>query len=337
MQSTRLALLGVAAVLVTAAAAWLANERQPARDSSADRPVLPELSGHGDALTSIRIVGPGNATAVTLQRKGQAWVVAERNGYPVDAERLRRFVQGLADLEIRDTKTSDPALYARLGVEDVAAASAQGVRVDLIGLGADVGLIVGKAATGNGSYVRRHGVAQSLEAAPSLAVERDPKWWVDRHLLQIDPARIRSIEVAPAGGRAYSLTRADAKQPDFELRGAPAGRKQASQSPAAAQSQALAPLDCDDVRPAAEVDFGAKPAGRVVYTTFDGLQITLDGARVGDQGWLKLQAMLAAGATGDEPQREADALQRRTSGWACEIPAYRLDSLLRPIDGLLAP
>lgn len=340
MTPRTLPVLAAAAVLATAAATWLALHRSPAPAGAPRAAVLPELAGKLDALTQVRLVTQGSTVAVTLQRTPAGWTVAERGGYPADAAKLGRTVLALAALRTTDTKTSDPALYSRLGVEDVARPAAAGVMVELTLPGGRLGLIVGKAAGATGTYVRRDGDAQSLEATPALSIDRDAPLWLDRRLMSIDASRVRSIEVTPLKGRSYSIRRERPEQSDFSLIGVPAGRKPYNPSVAGPQAQLLASLEFEDVRTAAAVDFASGPTGRAIYRTFDGLVVTLEGTRTGGKSWLRVQvAYDPEGATGKaaDVRQEADSLTHRTATWAYELPAYRLDSLLRPVEDFLGP
>ena len=67
-------------------------------------------------------------------------------GYPADAAKVRKLLLALAEAKPVEEKTSNPANYAALGVEDVSSADATGVRVELEGTAQPVNLIVGKAA-----------------------------------------------------------------------------------------------------------------------------------------------------------------------------------------------
>ena len=57
------------------------------------------------------------ATSVTLTRRSpEEWVIDQRAGYPVDAQKLRQHVLDLVEMEAVDRLTENPDLYGSLGV-----------------------------------------------------------------------------------------------------------------------------------------------------------------------------------------------------------------------------
>ena len=333
-------LLALAAVTLAALLAVLLVQGGGETDGAGQKPgqrLLPELSGRIKDVTLLRIVGPGNATAVTLRRTGDTWSVDERAAYAADAAKLRRLVTDLAGLEVTEAKTSDPALYARLGVEDPALPGAQGLRLEIEGLASPLRVIVGRAAASGGTYLRRDGDPQSVEARPPITVDVDPALWLDRRLVALDGRRVQSVAVTPANGRRYSIERSAASEANFRLVGIPATRQAYNAAAANPQAQALAAFDVDDVRALGASGFPAA-AGTLVYRTFDGLVLTIDAAREADKAWLRVSASVDSTLNPPATVRaEGDALSRRTGGYAFAIPAYRLDTLIRPLEDFLGP
>jgi len=86
------------------------------------------------------------APAVTLRKSGERWTVAERADYPADTSKLRKLLQSLRDAKIVEEKTSDPALFAGIGVEDPAAAGATGAEVTAIAPSGRIGVMRRKTA-----------------------------------------------------------------------------------------------------------------------------------------------------------------------------------------------
>ena len=72
---------------------------------------------------------------------------------------MREFLLKLSDATVLEQKTSNPKLYADLGVEDVKGKDAKGILVTLEGLKQPVKLIVGNfnGGGGGGTFVRRDG------------------------------------------------------------------------------------------------------------------------------------------------------------------------------------
>jgi hypothetical protein len=266
--------------------------------------------------------------------------VAERADYPADVAKLRKLLLALGDAKLREEKTSDPANYSIIGVEDPTKAGASGMQVELVAKDGKHDVIVGKAVE-QGNFVRRAGEKTSYVVEPGISIEAEPRFWIDTRLLDIPADKIQSIEFKPETGPGYTLHRvteappkpADAKgsAPEpaapavskFVLEGVPSGRE-------AAVSQALAPsptilsnLSGDDVAPTGNVDF-SKPS-IVTVTLADGSVMTFTGTAVGEKRWIQVAAPKDA------------ALNAKMNGRAFEIAAYRYDAIFRPLEQLLVP
>lgn len=328
MSPRALGVLAAAATAVLAAAAWLAMPRQ---DASAGGPALPGLREAVNEVTEIRIVR--GAAAATL-RKGEAgWVVAERD-YPADSGRVRKLLLDLAALGIVEAKTSDPANYARLGVQDVDGSDAAGTttRIELALPERSLALLVGKPSGAKSSFVRPVDSAQALLASPQISADAEPGRWIERTLADVPAERVREVAVTPAKGRAYRAARASPETADFTVADLPRGRELASQATADSLGAVLAGFTIDDVRAAAgEPAAGAAP--RLTLHTFDGLEVQLTGREDGARRYVALSAR----AGEPERQAEAQALNARAAGREFELPAYRYDGLFRPLEELLAP
>lgn len=351
MNARRFAILFVLALATIAFAFWLSTQRYLPRDADFGARVLDGLEADLNAIDRVRIVGAGDRALVTLARTDGRWRVAEI-GYPADAVRVKRLLIALAELRVLEPKTSDPGNYAALGVDDVKAATASGVRVELGGAARAYALLVGRPSPGSQSrYVRIPGEARSLEARPALDIERDPKQWLARTILDVPVARLQSVEVVRTDGPAWSASKASRAAP-FVLAAASAdtaGSEAAARAPGAVDgaASALANVEFVDVRP---VDTGAPPpAPRAPHVatlrTFDGLVVTMRGYADGERRWLELDARFdrelaarfpPAAADGapapgaEQVAAEAERLATTARGWRYEIPAWKFDTLFRP-------
>ena len=365
MSAKRLLLITALAALAIASSLWLSARRSAPPSSSGAR-VLPGLAIRLDAVSGIEIEGAGPKPLVTLARKDGHWQVVESGGYPADEPRVRRLLVALGDLEVLETKTADPERYAALGLEDLATATAKSLRLTLAGAAGTPKLVVGKAAGTHGSYVRVEGAGPALEARPLLEVPRAPRDWLARALLDITSARIQSAEITRSDGPAWRTERDSPTAAHFTVPGLPRGRELASAGAADAIGSALANLELDDVRAAAN---SADPhAQRALLRSFDGLVLSFEGRGSGDERWVRLSASFdphlaarfavkepapaAAPSPGAAPAAaattpaattaapadggaEAARINALTHGWEYRLPRYRFDALFRPRDELL--
>jgi len=368
MTSRRLLILAVTAIVVIAGAVLLAN-RQTSTASGSNELIYPELKAQADSVKAIRIYKAGDQRALELVRDGANWSITERNGFPAAPVKARRLVQALADAKVLEEKTSDPARYAALSVEDVNAADAKGVRIELDGPQTPVNLIVGKDGPGSkSSYVRRAGEKQSWLANTQLSASPEIRDWLDKDILNVSADRVQSAYIAIDGQKPYTAAKSSRADADFKVEPLPKGKELSGSSAANGAATALMSLTLDDVQTKASVATG-KPQAQATYKTFDGLVVQVDGfkkdgksyitvatsfdAKLAEQFKLKTaadekpkaddQAKTDDKAKAETPasppnpnvEEEAKAANAKTANWAYEIPEYKFDTLFRPLDELL--
>lgn len=319
MSPRRVVTLLAVALVVAAVALWLPGRRAAAPAAQVGSLVLPGLKTGLDTLRSVRLESHG--AGVTLVRGEAGWSVEERH-YPADPVKLRKLLLGLAELKVAEEKTSDPSNYARLGVEDPGPEAAS-VRVEAKTPSASYDLLVGKVADNRSSYVRVPGTATSLLASPQVAVDADPKRWIDATLVDLPADRIESVAVWPATGPAWHATRAAATD-GLTLQDLPKGKTQRSAGIVTPVAAMLTGLHIEDVANAPD----AAPAGpHVELRTFDGVVIELHGRSDGDKRYIRGSAR----STGEATASEAAALESRLAGREFEVLRYKYDALFRPL------
>lgn len=330
MTQRRTIILLVIAVAVIAIALWVSSQRPDDAGAAAGQQVLSGLKPALNDVTELRIA-KGDGSHVTLKKRAADWEVAER-GYPADSGKVRKLLLDLGSLEVVEEKTRDAASYARLGVEAVNSPKAAGTRIDAVTPQKTYTLIVGKPSGSKSVYVRNSDAPQSYLASPQVLADADPKRWLDHTIVDVHNDRIKAVEVAPARGPSYEVTREKKEQTDFIVAKLPKGRELSSASAANPVAGELASFTLDDVRraPGGE-DAAEKPAARATFRTFDGLEVEVAGFEEADRHYVALTPR----STAKKTENEARSLDARLAGWQFEIPAYKYDGLFRPLEDLL--
>jgi len=349
MSRQRFIVLLIAALAAIFAAVYVSTQRN-ATPEVHGLPLLPSLASELDTVTSLSVLKGGPTPTVTVHKQGEQWTVAERANYPADVPKLRKLLLALSDAKIREEKTSDPANYSIIGVEDPTKPGATGAQIELLAKGGKQDLIVGKPVE-QGNFVRRAGEKSSYIVEPGISFEAEPRFWIDTRLLDISADKIQSIQFKPEGAAGYTLRRVSEtpakpatppKTPDgkdsaptppaaapaevpskFILDGVPSGRQAADSNILAPSPTTFSNLNDDDVAPVGDIDF-SKPS-TVTLTLSDGGVITLTGAAVGEKRWIQIAAPKNA------------ALSAKSGGRAFEIANYRYDQIFKPLEQLLVP
>jgi uncharacterized protein DUF4340 len=286
MNARALLALVSAAVLVAAAAVLVSKRSGPERQAPVDRPVLTSLADSLDSVSEVRL-SRGDGTATTLQRRDNGWFVAQRN-YPADPGKLRSLLISLSGLRVIETKTSDPARYAALGVEDATGAQSKSIRIEVVAGPHTWSLLLGKAAEPDGSFVRVAGQPAALSVAPRLDVDPQPARWILPQVLDVAADHVQRVAVHPAMGPSYWLARDARGAADLTLHGVPAGRKPAGAAMLDGAAGVLSRLNVDDVKERRSA--ALEHPSQASFRTFDGLQLDLDGYREANTAWIRIHA-----------------------------------------------
>jgi hypothetical protein len=320
MSRQRFIALVIAAVLALSGALYLSTQRNLPRDTRGAA-LLPSLAGELNTVTALSIRRGGAAPSVTVHEQDGHWTVAQRGDYPADLPKLRKLLLALSDAKIIEEKTSNPANFAAIGVDDPASPGTAAAEVSFTAREGKHAVIVGKPV-GEGNFARRVGENTTYSVEPGISFEAEPRYWIEPKLIDIAAADIQSIAVKPAAAPAYTVRRATAGG-SFELDGVPPGRKAADAAMLAPSPTTYSGLTADDVGAPGDIDF-SKPTTAAV-TLSNGNVITLTGAVSGDKHWVQLQAS------------KDPALNAKTAGRAFELTGYRYDAIFRPLEQLLVP
>ncbi|HEV7610826.1 MAG TPA: DUF4340 domain-containing protein [Steroidobacteraceae bacterium] len=318
MSRQRFITLLVAALIAISGALYLSTQRNLPRDPHGTA-LLPSLAAQLNTVTALSVRRAG--AAATVHERDGRWTVAERGDYPADVSKVRKLLLALSDAKIMEEKTSNPANFSIIGVDDPSLPGASGAEVSFTAHDGKHSVIVGKP-TGEGNFARRGGENTSYSVEPGITFETEPRFWIDSRLLDIPAADIQSILVKPATGTAYTVRR-DGTGANYTLDGIPPGRKALDSASLAPSPTLLTGLTADDATPVDGIDF-SKPTAATV-TTSDGDVITITGTSSGDKHWIRLQASKDA------------ALNAKAAGRAFEIASYRFDAIFRPVEQLLVP
>lgn len=364
MNARTLAIL-VAVIVVLGGLAFLGQRRGP---DAADTPtaagtkLLPALESALNDVERVTVTKAGGTTVATIERGDDTWTVAEKDGYTADVARLRQALVALAEARIVEQKTANPDLYDRLGVEDVSAASAAGIAIDLEGGGDWPTIVLGDAEGSEYRYVRLANAATSYMIDKNPNVPRETVDWLERLVVDLDGSRVREVRIEHPGGARLVLRKPDAGTTDFTVENIPEGRELLYAGVANAVGNALRNLRFEDVAPAAALEPDPDQVVNVEYRTFDGLVVEIEGIEQDDEHWIRLTARAetdeaadgdedAAGdAGGDEAGQAADAdtggseaaaeaarINARVGGWRYRIASYQYDPITRRMSDLLKP
>jgi len=283
MNSKHIGILAVVLLLLGGLAAWLHYGGTGAwkqADTKSGAQVLPGLVVNNVATLRINA---GKET-VTLERKGEAWSVKEREGYPADAQKIGLFLLKLAGLKVVQTDAISDALRPRLQLAPPGQTDG-GTAIDLIDAAGKPlgGLIIGKALTkkseipgatqetptGRYLLVREQPTVAIAVNEPLSDATASPKAWLDQRFAK--PERVRSITLASGGKPRWSVTRAEEAAMAWQLKDAAKGEELDTNKPQELAG-ALGNLAMTDVAVGAKPEeLGLTDGDVLTVETFEGL------------------------------------------------------------------
>ncbi|HLJ20250.1 MAG TPA: DUF4340 domain-containing protein [Stellaceae bacterium] len=334
-----ISLMAVAALSVVAAAAVSFTGRGAAVDPLVGKPVLPMVRDKFDSVG--KVVVKRVSGAATFVRQGAGWTVLEKSGYPADTAKVNKLLQGLREITYVEPKTAEASLYKRLDVEDPSAEKSQSALVEVYDAqGGELGkVIAGRRRIDelgggtDGVYVRLPDAARSWLAKGTLDLDSDIAQWLDRRIVDINEKRTKEAVLRQPDGTTLTITR-DKPEDKFTVKDLPAGRKLKSDTSAVEPATALQAFDLIDVKAASDAAFPKDGLDTATYTTFDGLAVKVEVAKVGETSW----ARFSATSTGDDKiKAEADTLNKRWSPWVYGIAPYKATAIGAKMEDLLEP
>lgn len=323
------------------------------------------VSGEGELLfpdfmqainDTAEIEGVSGTARFTLAREDDRWVVKEKSDYPANLDDVHQLLVGAAQLRRLEQKTSNPDLYAKLGLEGEAVEGTTSLKLTVKQTDGDAlaELLIGNMRPGKSDpslseyYVRVPDDDEAWLVQGKLPPHRTANDWLDKELLTLDQKRVREARIIHPDGEEVIVRRDSPSTNDYELTGIPEGAEIESTYAVNRIATALTSVSLNDVKPASELSFSKETGLSAELTTFDGLHVNIETAQEDDITYARFRANFdAALAVADEEpkpestdqsdsvpetteqapktetaEQEARALNARWENWAYALPDY---------------
>ncbi len=312
---------------------------------------------------------------ITLMLSDKQWGLKEKHHYPVAVEKVHNLLFGLAGLTILEAKTSNPALYSKIGVEAV---TEEGAKSTLLTLKNAQGETVASVIIGNDRtakidstrqeiYLRKPDEKQTWLTLGRLPVEKTVGDWLEEEIVDIDGDNVRQISITHPDGESLLISKVSPENKDYQIADLPDNASIKSPYTLRSLAGTLSHLNLDDSVPASDIKFAKQKTHRAVFSTFDGLEITLFTMKKDDKHYAQLSAafnpemvwveppksdeegdddaaeeseiVAAHDEMKDEPvvtiKQQAETLNAKFKGWVYELAAYKVDDLEKKRDDLI--
>ena len=307
--------------------------------------LLPNLSVNDVAQITIKS-GPND---LVLARRDNLWCVRQRNDYPADFSKISDLLVKLAGLKIVQKQEVAPSQLARFDLLPPDASTNSGTRVELDGQNgkALASLLLGKQhmnqsggdeGWADGRYLIVGNDAKNVIAIsdPLDAAQPTPANWLDKTFFKIQNPKSVAVTF-PIATNSWKLTRASQTN-DWKLADATSGEKLDSSK----LNDVTHPFDSPEFNDVTPGTVAPKDATRVNVETFDGL---IYSAKVWPDSAGNYFMALSVSPAGPQVKNEKPedktvagnlAADQQFENWTYQVPAYTVDSLLKPRSQLLA-
>jgi hypothetical protein len=332
-----LAILGgiaLLAILIALLALWR-EESYSARQMEPTE-FFPGFARQVRSAANIHIAAKSGAfDVVFVPEKG--WVVRQRGNYPASYDLIQRTLVGMAALQTIEPKTARPEWLHYVGLD--APPQGDGIAITVSDDKGHVlaALIAGKSEdigdpTGaTGLFVRHPNESQTWLARSVFEPRASISDWLDKKVMDVDASRIQSVAVQPPGSPSFTVARLLKSDADFTVTPLPKGKVLADPTMPAGIASAITGFAFDDLKPATAYDF-SKPT-RVTTHTFDGLVVTVNVIKLGEDYWATVSAAADDPSKADA-SKEAAQINAHANGWAYKLPAFKGQLYMTTLDSL---
>lgn len=329
-------LAGVTAIAVVAAAIAVTSQTETTSLTAGTEPAFPKLSSNVNDVARIEIRTP--KASFSIGRNGDGWGMDQKGGYPVEFEKVKSAIVSAAEFKLIERKTSDPKRYERLDLAPPDSPEAKSKALAFKDKDGNVlaDVLVGKenpslfGSGGAGTYIRRGDEKQTWLVRGRIQVGEEPNNWMIRQIVNYGKEKVRHVTITRPDGSEFSISKEKQENQNFVLKDIPDGKKLKNPDEVNPLGGVTWRMMFDDVIRADEQDWPKENwIGR--YTTWSGIVIRIEVAKIGDDHWGRFQASLADDVTDAERKAEAqktvEEINKRTDGWSYMLTAGDAEKL----------
>ena len=160
-----------------------------------NQPLVKNLSKNVNDIALIEIEKQG--VILSIEKKENQWLLRQKDNYPVDTSKVRTLLLQLAESSLLEEKTSNPALYEKLGLDAESRAKVQAY-LDLEKSETLFSLDIGHTNGTIGTYIVGGDRPQSWLTSGVINVDSDLNDWLQTELFNIEEKDITQITIQNA-------------------------------------------------------------------------------------------------------------------------------------------
>tara|TARA_R110000787_G_scaffold85451_3_gene182287 strand:- start:216 stop:1277 length:1062 start_codon:yes stop_codon:yes gene_type:complete len=336
---------GLTAVAVVAAVVAVSTQPETTSLTAGTEPAFPKLSENVNDVAKVEI--KNSKGSFSISRDGEKWGLDQKDGYTVEFEKIKSAIVAASNFKLIERKTSDPERYGRLDLNEPTSPEAKSTRIVFRDSKGEVlaDALIGKLNAnlfgngGAGTYIRRGDEKATWLVRGQIQIGEEPNNWMARQIVNYGQENIRHVDIKRPDGATFSISKEKKEDRNFVLAGIPEGRQIKNADEANPLGGVTWRMMFDDVTRA---DKQAWPADPWVahYTTWEGVTVRIETAKIGDNYWGRFRASVADDVSDPEAKKAAqatvDEINARTDGWSYMLTAGDAEKLTSKIEDYLA-
>jgi len=125
MNNIKLITLAIIAIITTGAAVYLSTaEKSPITDPTKPKFLIGNIE---PSIIDTIVIGTGDE-AITIKRKGNKFVVTNKDNYPAKASEINELIAKCVDIQVTEMYTDNPDNHKDLGLIEQTAQTPGGIR-----------------------------------------------------------------------------------------------------------------------------------------------------------------------------------------------------------------
>ena len=241
-------------------------------------------------IAEIKVINNNNE--FIIKRNKDNWFLPNLANYPVPLDKIKRVIVGIAQLETIEPKTKNPALLGELDLNSETSKKNNSSKITLIN--ADnkeiAAILVGKdSKLGNETrYVRKPNNNQSWLVWRNFDVPKNAIDWLDDSLFSVHRGRVADIEITHPDGHFVSIKRDSYAEQYFKIQNLDEDTLPINPYIGNQLGSALDNITVVNINLKSDITFDN--AVKIVYTTFDGLKLTINNQTINGVNWISFVA-----------------------------------------------
>ena len=342
--STFFGFAGITAASVVAAVFAVSTQSDKISLTAGTEAAFPKLLAAVNDVAKIEF--KNSKGSFSISRDGDEWGMDQKGGYRVEFEKVKSAIVSLSQFKLIEQKTSDPERYERLEVAMPNSPESKGRFVVLKKQDDSIlaSAVIGKLSPnlfgsgGAGTYIRRIGDKETWLARGKVDLGEEPSNWMARTIVDYGQEKVQRATITHPDGHTFSISKMAETDKNFVLDNVPVGRKLKNSDELNPLGGVMWRMMFDDVKKADQQKWPDKQ-WTAHYSTWSGVRVTIQTAKVDGEFWGRFSAKIDEGVT-DEAKKNtasqiAKEINQRTANWSYKLTDGDSEKLTFPVDEYL--